>query len=161
MNRSGKGSFEAISKRDDRRNSDRVDWGLRSAKGFTLTEIIVVIFIIGFLIGSVAMVVGRTQERGAVIATLSEMDNMKKAIRERLYLDLGLIPEDEGAPNTPQGISVSRTMAPETPNTKRCGVLWGATASWRGTDIQSAAGGVRIWSRIHGTITSSTTSGTL
>ncbi|MBW2020521.1 MAG: prepilin-type N-terminal cleavage/methylation domain-containing protein [Deltaproteobacteria bacterium] len=67
-------------------------------KGFTLAEIIVVLFIVGFLIGSVALVVGRTQERGAVITTLSEMNNIKKTIRERFYPDLGLIPEDAADP---------------------------------------------------------------
>ena len=70
------------------------NYRLRSTHGFVLAEIIVVLFITGFLVGGVAMVVGRTQERGAIITTLSEMNNIKKTVRERFYADLRLIPED-------------------------------------------------------------------
>ncbi len=69
-----------------------------NSKGFTLAEIIIVLFIIGFLVGGVAMVAGRAQEKGAVITTLSEMDNIKKSVRERFYADLGLVPEDAANP---------------------------------------------------------------
>ncbi len=68
-----------------------------NTKGFTLAEIIVVLFIIGFLAGGVAMVTGRAREKAAVITTLSEMHNIKKAVRQ-FYADLGLIPEDAANP---------------------------------------------------------------
>ena len=69
-------------------------YGLRSADGFVLAEIIAVLFIAGLLIGAVAMAVGHTLEKGAVITALSEMNNIKKIVRERFYADLRLIPED-------------------------------------------------------------------
>ena len=69
-----------------------------NTKGFTLAEIIIVLFIIGFLVAGVAMVTGRAREKGAVITALSEMDNIKKSVRERFYADLGLIPEDAANP---------------------------------------------------------------
>jgi len=75
-----------------------MDYRKMNSKGFTLAEIVIVLFIIGFLVGGVAMVAGRAQEKGAVITTLSEMDNIKKSVRERFCADMGLIPEDAANP---------------------------------------------------------------
>ena len=69
-----------------------------NTKGFTLAEIIIVLFVVGFLAGGVAVMAGRSQEKGAVITALIEMDNIRKSVRERFYADLGLIPEDAANP---------------------------------------------------------------
>lgn len=72
-----------------------------NCKGFTLAEIIIVLFIIGLITGLVAFSGARIQERSAVAAALKEMDEIKKAVREGFYPDLGLIPEDLGPDRLP------------------------------------------------------------
>lgn len=70
----------------------------RGVTGFTLLEILVVLVVLGFL---TAMVAGRfrgMREEAAITITLSEMKEIKEAIRDRFYPDLGLIPEDTTNP---------------------------------------------------------------
>ncbi len=65
-------------------------------KGFTLLEILVVIMIMGFLVAMVAGGFSRIKGDAAITTTLNEMKEIKEAIRDRFYPDLGLIPEDLG-----------------------------------------------------------------
>lgn len=64
--------------------------------GFTLMEVIVVLAIILFLSALLYSQFGATSKKAAVICSLNEMVEVKKAIRDGFYLDLGLIPEDFG-----------------------------------------------------------------
>ncbi len=66
--------------------------------GFTLIEIVIAVLILGFLITTVSIVAGRTITRSANVTTLSEMDGIKKTIRDRFYTDIGYIPEDTAEP---------------------------------------------------------------
>ena len=66
--------------------------------GFTLIEIIVALFIVAFLSASVAVAVGRTSERAAIVTTLSEMKKIKDVVQSRFYPDLGMLPEDTENP---------------------------------------------------------------
>ena len=62
--------------------------------GFTLLELLIVIVIIVGIAAMVIPMIGGVSEKSRVTITLNEMKNIKEAIRDRFYLDLGLIPED-------------------------------------------------------------------
>jgi len=64
--------------------------------GFTLMEVLVVMTIILFLSAILYSQFGVTSKKAAVVCALNEMTEIKKAIRDCFYLDLGLIPEDFG-----------------------------------------------------------------
>jgi type II secretory pathway pseudopilin PulG len=65
--------------------------------GFTLAELIFVLFILGFLIGMVALAGARIERNAAYTTTLNEMNEIKKAIK-RFYADLEVFPEDGSNP---------------------------------------------------------------
>ncbi|MCK5305981.1 MAG: type II secretion system protein [Candidatus Omnitrophica bacterium] len=67
-----------------------------SKKGFTLLEVLVVLMILGFLTAMVAGHLSRIKGEAAIVIALNEMKDIKEAIRDRFYPDLGLIPEDLG-----------------------------------------------------------------
>lgn len=71
---------------------------MKNHTGFTLLELTIVLLILGIVAGAVAYSGGRSGERAAVITTLAEMSEIKKAIRGEggygFYPDIGLIPED-------------------------------------------------------------------
>jgi len=85
------------------RKLSTVDYRLWTKRGFTLLEILVVLMIMGFLVAMVAAHLGGIRRDAAITTALNEMKDIKEAIRDRFYLDLGLIPEDLG----PDGISDS------------------------------------------------------
>ncbi|MEW6103807.1 MAG: type II secretion system protein [bacterium] len=65
-------------------------------KGFTLLEILVVLMVLGFLTAMVAGYLSHIKGEAAVVTALNEMKDIKEAIRDRFYPELGLIPEDLG-----------------------------------------------------------------
>lgn len=75
---------------------------MKNCTGFSLLELIIVLFILGILASAVAYSGGRSGERAAVITTLGEMGDIRNAIRGEggygFYPDLGLIPEDPANP---------------------------------------------------------------
>lgn len=66
--------------------------------GFTLLEILVVLMILGFLTAMVAGHFSRIKGEAAIVTALNEMKDIKEAIRDRFYPDMGLIPEDVANP---------------------------------------------------------------
>ncbi len=73
-----------------------MDYGLWTKTGFTLLEILVVLMVLGFLTAMVAGHFSRIKGEAAVTTALNEMRDIKEAIRDRFYPNLGLIPEDLG-----------------------------------------------------------------
>ena len=72
---------------------------VKDNSGFTLLELLVVIAIIGFLVTVAFLRIGgKLIGEAKIKTTLNEMKNIKEAIREGFYLDLGFIPEDNATP---------------------------------------------------------------
>jgi prepilin-type N-terminal cleavage/methylation domain-containing protein len=64
--------------------------------GFTILELLVVLAIIGFFAIAVGSRFASISEQAGVTTALEEMNNIKKAVVDLFYPDLGFIPEDPG-----------------------------------------------------------------
>jgi hypothetical protein len=64
--------------------------------GFTVLELVVVLVCISFLAVMLASRLGTISEEAGVTIALEEMNNIKNAINDMFYPDLGVIPEDPG-----------------------------------------------------------------
>ncbi len=65
-------------------------------KGFTLLETIVTIVCLGIILSVVISRFGEVADESTEIIALEEMRNIKEAIRDGFYPDLGFFPEDSG-----------------------------------------------------------------
>jgi prepilin-type N-terminal cleavage/methylation domain-containing protein len=64
--------------------------------GFTVLELLLVLVIIGIFAIAVGSRLANVREEAGVTTALEEMNNIKKAIIDLFYPDLGFIPEDPG-----------------------------------------------------------------
>ncbi len=62
--------------------------------GFTLVEIVVVLAIIGLLVTLTAALTRDKLDEGKVIAAMSQMNSIKKAVADGFYRDFGYVPEE-------------------------------------------------------------------
>ncbi len=97
--------------------------------GFTLVEMLMVVLIIGILVAMVAGGFIGINENAAIIVTLDEMKEIKEAIRDRFYPDLGLIPED-----TAYGTRATRFICLKRDGGAEQAELWEFLKSHHGTD---------------------------
>jgi prepilin-type N-terminal cleavage/methylation domain-containing protein len=67
--------------------------------GFTILELLVVLAIVGFFAIAIGSRLASVSDEAAVTTALEEMNNIKKAITDLFYPDLGFIPEDPGPDN--------------------------------------------------------------
>ncbi len=67
-----------------------------SETGFTLLELLVVLTIIGFFIMALASRLADVTTQAGVTTALEEMNNIKQAVVDLFYPNLGFIPEDPG-----------------------------------------------------------------
>lgn len=72
-----------------------------ASPGFTLLELIVVTAIIMTFVAMAAARFGSVSEHAGVMTALEEMNNIKNAITDMFYPDLGKIPEDPGTDGEP------------------------------------------------------------
>ena len=73
----------------------------KASPGFTLLELVVVIAIIMTFVALAAARFGSISEHAGVMTALEEMNNIKNAITDMFYQDLGKIPEDPGTDDKP------------------------------------------------------------
>jgi prepilin-type N-terminal cleavage/methylation domain-containing protein len=70
--------------------------GSTASPGFTILELLVVLAIIGFFAIALSSRLAGVSEQAGVTTALEEMNNIKSAIVDLFYPDLGFIPEDPG-----------------------------------------------------------------
>ena len=64
--------------------------------GFTLLELVVVIFIMSMMAFFVASTFSTVTDKASVTIAIDEMSNIKKSITDLFYPDLGVVPQDFG-----------------------------------------------------------------
>jgi len=78
-------------------NVKYLTYSLKRKRGFTLVELVVVLFMLVVLVTAVTPFFGGIVKKGSVVSTLNEMKEIKEACKD-FYADLGLLPEDKNNP---------------------------------------------------------------
>jgi type II secretory pathway pseudopilin PulG len=70
--------------------------GLRGNNAYSFLEILVALACIGFFCAVIGSRLAGTTNEATIIVALQQMDQIKQAIRDHFYPDLGVIPQDTG-----------------------------------------------------------------